>query len=250
MQEDRFSAKYIMVPRIRRALKRIYPLRSAYYFALTLKDRVRFAKSSLDAEMRREFKQPDPWNYLQNQGELERFHSALDMLDAARKGHVYERAMEIGCAEGIFTEMLATRCQSLLSVDIDRSALARAAERCAGNGVTFSQWDLTESPFPGTPDLLVVMDVLEYFFRPADVRNARDKLVSALSPGGHLLLGNSRQNPMFETAWWGKRLLRGGKRIAEFFCEHPRLELISMETGEFYVNAIFRIRDDDRGATL
>jgi 2-polyprenyl-3-methyl-5-hydroxy-6-metoxy-1,4-benzoquinol methylase len=204
---------------------------------------MRFAKSTLDAEMGREFEQPDPWNYLGNPGESERFHNALELLDGARQGRIYKQAMEIGCAEGIFTEMLAPRCQSLLAVDIISTALARAAERCAGMGVTFSQWDLADSPMPDGLDLLVIMDVLELLFRPADVKIARDKLVSALRPGGHLLLGNSRQNPLFETSRWGKRMLRGGKRITEYFCEHPRLELVAMETREFYVNAIFRTRD-------
>lgn len=233
-----------MVRWIRSKLRLIYPLRSTYHFCLALLDRVRWGrKRALDAHLDHLFEQADPWNYADSPRELERFSSALNLLDAARNGRVYKSALEVGCAEGMFTEMLAPRCQSLLAVDITRAALARAAERCAGKGVTFSHWDLATSPVPTDPDLLVILDVLELFFQPADVKNARDKLVSALRPGGHLLLGNSRQDLLFETSWWGKYMLRGGKRIAEFFCEHPRLELIAMESGEIYVNAIFRTRD-------
>lgn len=232
-----------MASSIRRTLRHIYPLRSAYHFGLALCDRMRLGrKTVLDEHLDQIFEQADPWNYAEDPRESARFRSAIGLLDKARNGRIYESAFEVGCAEGIFTEMLASRCKSLLAVDIAHSALERAARRCPGREVTFQSWDVLTSSVPMNPDLLVLMDVLEYFFRPADVRIARDKLVSALQPGGHLLLGNSRQDLLFETTWWGKFMLRGGKRIAEFFCEHPRLELIAMETGEIYVNAIFRAK--------
>jgi SAM-dependent methyltransferase len=237
-----------MVPQIRRILRHIYPLRSTYHFGIALIERARLGrKASLDAHLDQVFEQADPWNYADSPREFDRFRSALNLLDRARNERIYESAFEVGCAEGMFTEMLAARCHSLLAVDITRAALARAAERSAGKGVTFRRWDVLTEPVPVNPDLLVLMDVLEYFFRPADVKTARDKLVSALQPGAHLLLGNSRQDLLFETAWWGKYMLRGGKRIAEFFGEHPRLELIAMETGEIYVNALFRVRDTASG---
>ena len=205
---------------------------------------MRGSKRVLHADLSRNFEGADPWNYTESAIQSERFHSALRLIDGARKGRLYEAALEVGCAEGVFTEMLVPRCKSLLSVEFVRVALARATERCAGLGVTFSYWDLSTCPVPIHPDLLVIMDVLEYYSRPADVRSARDKLIEALEPGGHLLLGNSRQDLLFETAWWGKYMLRGGKRLAEFFCEHSALELIAMDTGTIYVNAIFRKRDE------
>lgn len=61
------------------------------------------------------------------------------------------------------------------------------------------------------------MDVLELFFHADDIRFARDKLVRALRLGDYLLVGNSLQSDVFETSWWGKWMLRGGKRIAELF---------------------------------
>jgi 2-polyprenyl-3-methyl-5-hydroxy-6-metoxy-1,4-benzoquinol methylase len=229
-----------MIRWFRRSLRSIYPLRSTYHFLLAALDRMRGSKRVLHAHLNQNFEKADPWNYAGSPIQSERFDSALRLLDSARKGRSYETAFEVGCAEGIFTRMLVSRCQSLLSVDIVRAALARATERCAGLGVTFSYWDLSSSPVPVHPDLLVMMDVLELYFRPEDVRTARDKLVGALEPGGHLLLGGSRQDLLFETAWWGKYMLRGGKRVAEFFFEHSDLELVAMETGEIYVNAIFR----------
>src|SRR5258708_2610538 len=164
------------------------------------------------------------------------------MLDVVRRDEVFECAFEIGCAEGIFTSMLAPRCKSLLAVDVSKEALGRAIKRCAANGVKFEEWDILNSPAPLDLDLVVIMDVLELFYRPSDVRSTREKLVGALRPGGYLLLGNSRQNDIFETSWWGKWMLRGGKRIAEYFGQHPQLDLVASELHGIYVNALFRMR--------
>ena len=140
--------------------------------------------------------------------------------------------------------MLADRCESLIAVDIAPVALKRARSHCEGKNIEFKQWDLAASPAPVGMDLVVIMDVLEMFFQPRDVHNAREKLVSALRPGGYLLLGNSLQNDIFETSWWGKWMLRGGKRIAEYFSAHPQLELVASETQGIYMNAIFRRKND------
>ena len=227
---------------LRSCLRGIYPLRSTYHLLLAVLDRMRANRDRLYGSLERDFARTDPWDYLQSGIQFERFRSALRLLDDARKERLFESAIEVGCAEGVFTAMLAPRCKSLLAVDIIDGALGRATVRCEGLGVTFKKWDLTASPVPVRPELMVVMDVLEYYFRPADVRNAREKLVAALAPGGYLLLGGSRQNLFFETSWWGKFMLRGGKRLAEFFCEHSDLELVAMKTGDIFVNALFRKR--------
>ena len=84
------------------------------------------------------------------------------------------------------------------------------------------------------------MDVIELLLSPSEVRRARDKLVGGLRPGGHLLLSDSRQNVIFETSWWGKWMLRGGMRIAQFFGEHPQLKLVASETKVRCVLALYR----------
>lgn len=203
---------------------------------------MKWEKADLEASLDRWYENPDPWNYTTCPEEQDRFDSASRLLDEARSGEVFGSAFEVGCSEGVFTAMLAPRCKSLLAVDVAAKALDRAKNRCAWTNVEFQSWDLFLSPAPCNMDLVVVMDVLELFFRPSDVRNARDKLVNMLRPGGYLLLGNSRQNDLYETARWGKWMLRGGKRIAECFAEHPRLILLRSEAQELYFNALFRAK--------
>lgn len=231
-----------MFRRIRRKLRNVHSLRSAFHFCLALMARVQWAKPALEASLNELYEKPDPWEYTTSPEQQDRFDSAVRLLDKIRGGTLFEHAFEVGCAEGAFTVLLAPRCASLLAVDVLTKPLDRARSRCAGINVVFETWDLMLSPVPAHMDLVVAMDVLEFYFRPSHVRTARDKLVSAVRPGGYLLLGNSRQNQIFESARWGKWMVRGGQRIAECFAEHPRLRLVAAETGDFYVNALFVAR--------
>ena len=232
-----------MIRQIRRKLRDVHSLRSAFYFYLAVKERAEWGKKSvLDDWLNEMYEKPDPWSYATCPEENDRFRSAALLLDEARDGKMFERAFEVGCAEGVFTAMLAARCKSLLAVDLSNAALKRARARCTGMNVTFDEWDLVLSPAPSEMDLVVIMDVLELFVRPSLIKDAREKLVSSVRPGGYLLLGNSRQSDVYETAWWGKWMLRGGKRIAEFFAEHPRLTMVGSEAEGLYVNALFRAK--------
>jgi hypothetical protein len=235
-----------MIFQIRRKLRRVHFLRSAFYFFHSWRERARWTRKSVVEDLLHLMhEREDPWNYTTNPEEMERFRSALKLLKLARGDGFFENAFEVGCSEGVFTSILAPQCRSLLAVDISQTALNRAMQRCAGLEARFEQWDLFTSPAPANLDLVVVMDVLEYFLSPSDVRYARDKLVNSLCYGGYLLLGNSRQNDVFETSWWGRWMLRGGKRIAEFFSDHPQLELVALDSKGIYVNALFRGRAND-----
>ena len=50
----------------------------------------------------------DPWGYDTSEGQ-KRLRRALGMLDAARGARRFRQALEIGCAAGAFTELLASR---------------------------------------------------------------------------------------------------------------------------------------------
>jgi len=162
--------------------------------------------------------------------------NALNQIESVNKV-----LSEIGCAEGTFTAMLASRCDSLLAVDISPTALDRARTRCnAVSHVRFAEWDLRRDTPTDVFDLVVVMDVLTYFARLSALRKARDKLVAAARPGGYLLIANPRQAEIFETAWWGRHLLRGGKWINAFIAEHHDLRLVTAVTDNSSVYTLLR----------
>src|SRR5262249_60699373 len=73
------------------------------------------------------FAKEDPWNYASCY-EQTKYRHTLELMPEPPIG----RAIELGCAEGMFTEMLAPRVDHLLAVDISDVALERARAQCAG----------------------------------------------------------------------------------------------------------------------
>ncbi len=124
----------------------------------------------------------DPWDY-GSPYEQEKYRQTLALLPPG-----VERALELGCAEGVFTRMLAERVRALVAADISQQALARARRRCAGRPhVTFTQLDLFEQPIAGSYDLIVCSELLYYADEPAQLDAAARRIADALEPGGHLL---------------------------------------------------------------
>ena len=166
----------------------------------------------------------DPWSYETNPTERERFRDQTDLLDAVRGGEMFRSGLEIGCAAGLYTEILAQRCKLLLALDISPIALEIARRRCNCTGrVQFNTFDLRLEQMPGTFDLIVLAGVLEYFNRPATLFRIRQKLAAALEPGGYLLVESTRRRQL-EDSWWGRRLIRG-KWINVFIGQHPLLSV-------------------------
>jgi hypothetical protein len=67
---------------------------------------------------------PDPWGFETSAYEHEKYERTLAAL-----GHRhYGRAFEAGCSIGVFTAMLAERCDELLAVDIAQAAVDSARQ--------------------------------------------------------------------------------------------------------------------------
>jgi trans-aconitate methyltransferase len=224
---------------VREWLKHHFPvLHSAWRFTLASVEFVRDPWARGATFDRCFDQQPDPWGFSQPR-EQERLQSALRMLEGV--GGRFERAFEIGCAEGMFTRHLQQHCASLLAVDVSTVALQRA-QQLGHEGVKFLIWDLRHDAVPGDFDLVVAMCVLEYLRRPRDFRAARARLVTATRPGGYLLVGHARQSPMTENSRWGRWFLRDGKWINEFLERCPALEPVATAAGDHYINCLFRRR--------
>jgi O-antigen/teichoic acid export membrane protein/SAM-dependent methyltransferase len=221
--------------RLRHALARVGFLRSGYFLVRSIREAMQDSPASGQAELDEDFApHEDPWDYATVSYQQDRIHREVEMLDAVRGTARFSKALEVGCAEGLFTEVLAPRCEYLLAADISSVALARARRRLQKHEqVQFAQWDLRIAPIPESYDLIVIIHALEYIGNPLYVRRARTKLVNSLRPGGYLLVGTMKVAEIFEDAWWGKYFLRSGKRINNFFAEHPEMKVVSTE--EFYL---------------
>jgi 2-polyprenyl-3-methyl-5-hydroxy-6-metoxy-1,4-benzoquinol methylase len=232
---------------VRGRLRHAGPLRSGWYAGLAVRDLLadRWRRAaSFELEFARS---TDPWGYASD-AENTRHRVALELVDGAACGRRWVRALEVGCAEGLFTEVLAARCDSLLATDFAPLALQRAGKRCAALlHVQVQRWDVRSSNTPGRFDLIVAMDVLSTIHRPHALAGIRGELVDALEPGGVLLLGDVRMNDVFENAWWSRHFLRGGKWIISFFGEHPLLKEEQVVWLPGHVIACFRRKPDARG---
>lgn len=126
----------------------------------------------------------DPWNFAGSAYERAKYRATLEALPAPG----YHNALEIACSIGVFTKMLAARCDLLLAVDVSEEALVRAAARCAGLGhVRFGVCDLSTSFPAGTFDLITFCEI-GFYFGPDDLARIRDAIATTLRPGGDLVL--------------------------------------------------------------
>ena len=228
--------------RVYQALKGVGFLRSGRYFLYEAKrsfaDGPALNREVVDLEYKLNV---DPWSTTTRQRQ-QGFQKQVETLDAVRGQTRFRRALEIGCAQGAFTEILASRCDSLLAVDLSPVALARASRRRPWEGhVRFSAWDLRLDPVPCTFDLILLCGVLEFLYRPSALRRAWTRVVDALDPGGYLLLESTCANPVVEQAWWGRYFLRG-KWIDRYARRHPALEVVATQTASYCVRTLFRKR--------
>jgi SAM-dependent methyltransferase len=124
----------------------------------------------------------DPWDYATSHYEQRKYRCTLEYLPE-RTG----RTLELGCSVGVFTAMLAPRCDGLVAVDFSPTALARAR---AGLGevaeVEFLRRRLPEQMPRGPFDTIVCAEVL-YYWSAELVREGLRRMEAELAPGGTLL---------------------------------------------------------------
>jgi cyclopropane fatty-acyl-phospholipid synthase-like methyltransferase len=124
----------------------------------------------------------DPWDYETSPYEQAKYRRTLAALPR-RTGST----LELGCSVGVFTALLAPRCEHLLAVDFSPTALGHAQQRLEGAGnVELAERRLPEQMPVGPFETIVCAEVL-YYWSPALVRDGLSRMEEALAPGGTLL---------------------------------------------------------------
>lgn len=127
----------------------------------------------------------DPWNFETSPYERDKYADTL----AALPQQQYQRGFEVGCSLGVLTEQLAARCRHLLSIDVAEAPLQRARQRCAHLPQVEFQRMTLPAEFPtGQRFDLVVLSEVGYYWAMPDLEQVVNQLLTALEPGGHLLL--------------------------------------------------------------
>ena len=127
---------------------------------------------------------PDPWNY--GSSRFEAFKRQI-LLQACGTRQ-YGRGLELACANGETSLLLARKCLSLLAVDGSVSAVAEAKRRTAGlRHVVIAEAALPQDMPRGPFDLIVISELL-YYLKSRDLDAVLRRSIKALAPGGRLVV--------------------------------------------------------------
>ena len=153
----------------------------------------------------------DPWNFEASEYERNKYARTLAVLGE----RTFRKALEAGASIGVFTEMLADRCEELLAVDVAERAVAAARRRLSGRGnVRVERRTLPEQMPDGPFDLIVASEVLYYFPREEMLTVLRG-FERELARGGTLLAVHWRR----KTETYPLQ----GDEVHELLVEHTRL---------------------------
>jgi SAM-dependent methyltransferase len=126
----------------------------------------------------------DPWRFASSEYERAKYEATLHSLPKA----TYDCALEVGCSIGVFTRLLAGRCNRLLGIDPAERALASARQHCAENpNVGFAKMAAPDQWPVGAFDLIILSEVVYYFNRD-DVVRLTHRVKSSLLPHGDVVL--------------------------------------------------------------
>lgn len=127
----------------------------------------------------------DPWGFRTRWYERRKRDLMLASLTRPR----YRNAFEPGCSVGALTGALAGRCDRLLAVDLDESAVEnarRAMSEAELNNVEVRRLSVPQEWPVGTFDLVVVSEI-GYYLSSGDLDLLMDRIVRSLEPGGTLV---------------------------------------------------------------
>jgi SAM-dependent methyltransferase len=164
----------------------------------------------------------DPWGFETSEYERRKYERTLESLGERR----FHRAFEAGSSIGVFTSMLAPRCDELLAVDASVKAVEIAKERLAEQSqVRVERWTLPEEMPVGPFDLIVASEVLYYWPREV-VLEALRCFEGILAPGGVLVAVHWRK----ETRTYPLQ----GDEVHDLLIHHTRLANVKTLKGPEY----------------
>lgn len=126
----------------------------------------------------------DPWDFATSDYEAAKYAATIAALPKEK----YESAFEIGCSIGVLTSKLAERCERLLSVDVNDSALAKARERNRDLSSVKIKKMFVPDEFPSEKFDLIVVSEVGYYLSIEDWKKLSDKIFDKLKTNGDVIL--------------------------------------------------------------
>jgi trans-aconitate methyltransferase len=102
---------------------------------------------------------PDPWGYLASEYERCKYAATLEACGSGP----FSCALELGGSIGVFSAMLAPRCERLVTVDVSPTAVGHARRRLAGHLNVKTIVGPIPAAVPRQPfDLVVASEIIYY----------------------------------------------------------------------------------------
>ena len=140
----------------------------------------RMSLADFEARYRRD---PDPWGYATSEYERDKYAATL----AACGEGPFADALELGASIGVFTDLLASRCERLTTIDGAPTAVAAARRRLAGaTNVDVILGEIPDAIPIRRFDLVVASEILYYLTAPELARTLA-RLESSMVTGGRLV---------------------------------------------------------------
>lgn len=172
---------------------------------------------------------PDPWGYTTSEYERRKYAATL----AACGSGPFAHALELGGSIGVFSELLAPRCNQLTTIDAAPTAVAAARRRLAG--VTHVEVILGKIPdaLPaGRLDLVVASEIL-YYLTASELALTLERLEPCVVPGARVVAVHWRPA--------GAERPLDAERAHGILREQPWLEpLSSAATADYLLDVLVR----------
>jgi len=126
---------------------------------------------------------PDPWGYATSDYERDKYEATL----AACGAGPFTEALELGASIGVFTELLASRCERLTTIDGAPTAVLAARRRLAA----VAHVDTLVGEIPDAIpirrfDLVVASEIL-YYLTAGELALTLARIESSMVPRGRLV---------------------------------------------------------------
>lgn len=174
------------------------------------------------------FDEGDPFGFDVHPEEQLKFDRTLEVCGDGPLG----RVLELGCAVGTFTEVLAPRATDVLAIDVSQSAVDQVLRRLDGQDHVRAVAMAIPDEFPDeTFDLVIASDVLYYLPVPV-LQRCVDRIEESLAPGG-----------TFVSVHYVPRMgsVLNGEEAHDVIIAHTRLEHTLSERAEFGPGRTYRV---------
>ncbi len=173
---------------------------------------------------------PDPWGYTSSDYERRKYQATLD---ACGEGP-FVAALELGGSIGVFSELLAPRCERLTTIDAAPTAVAAARRRLAD----LPQVDVILGVIPDALpirrfDLVVASEIL-YYLTASELARTVGRLESVMVAGARLVATHWRPT--------GPERPLGAEQVHAILHEQPWLQSVtSGGTDDYRLDALERL---------